>query len=112
MKISYKDFKKLDIKVGVVKECIDIEKSDNLYKLIVDCGEPKLRQIVTGMKKFYDKKDFIGTKLIILTNLESKKIMGIESQGMVLAADVDHQPILLRLDENKRELVPPGTPIK
>ncbi|TFF87593.1 MAG: hypothetical protein EU550_02950 [Promethearchaeota archaeon] len=112
MEIDYEDFKKLDIIVGKVKDCIDVEESENLYKLLVDCGESKLRQIVTGMKKYYDSEDFVGAKLIILRNLKPKKIMGIKSEGMVLAADVNHQPILLKLDEEKRDIVPPGSQIK
>ncbi|MEJ2278796.1 MAG: hypothetical protein P8Y70_13770 [Candidatus Lokiarchaeota archaeon] len=73
MKIDYEDFKKLDMRVGVVKDCINIEKSENLYKLYIDCGESKLRQIVTGMKKFYKPEHLIGEKLIVLTNLKPKK---------------------------------------
>ncbi len=86
--------------------------SKNLYVLKVDCGEKELRDIITGMVKYYSPNELIGQKLIFLTNLESRKFLGHESQGMLLAADVDNQPILLKLDEQKREIVPPGSEIK
>lgn len=79
---------------------------------MVDCGEKNLRQVVTGMRKFYSKKDFIGEKIIILTNLESREIMGVKSEAMVLAADVDGKPVLLKLDSKKEEMVPAGSKIK
>lgn len=110
--ISYEDFKKLEMKVGYVINCVAIPNTDNLYKLMVDCGEKNPRQIVTGMKKFYTPQDFIHEKIIIVTNLESKKIMGIKSEGMILAADIDGEPVLLKLDPKKEKKVPPGSKIK
>ncbi len=63
MKIEYNDFSKLDIRVGCIKECIDLQTTDNLYKLLVDCGEDNPRQIITGMKKYYSPEELIGVKL-------------------------------------------------
>ncbi|MFX1504111.1 MAG: methionine--tRNA ligase [Promethearchaeota archaeon] len=110
MEVNYEDFLKLDIRVGLVKSCQKIPKSKNLYKLMVDCGQKNLRQIVTGIAKFYSPEDLINEKIVVLTNLKSKNFMGIESQGMLLAADLNNEPFLLKIDERKP--IPPGSKIK
>ncbi|UCD00461.1 MAG: methionine--tRNA ligase subunit beta [Promethearchaeota archaeon] len=110
MEIDYQDFLKLDIRVGLVKSCEIVPKSKNLYKLLVDCGEKKLRQIVAGISQFYSVEELIEKKIIVLTNLKPRKIMGIESHGMLLAADINNEPFLLKIDERKP--VPPGSKIK
>jgi len=110
MEINYEDFLKLDIRVALVKNCRKIPKSKNLYKLMVDCGEKDLRQIVTGIAPFYSQEDLINEKIIVLTNLKPRKFMGIESQGMLLAADLNNEPFLLKIDERKP--IPPGSKIK
>ncbi|MFX1366204.1 MAG: methionine--tRNA ligase subunit beta [Promethearchaeota archaeon] len=110
MEVNYEDFLKLDIRVGLVKSCQKIPKSKNLYKLMVDCGQKSLRQIVTGIAKFYSPEDLINEKIIVLINLKSRKFMGIESQGMLLAADLNNEPFLLKIDERKP--VPPGSKIR
>jgi len=112
MVIDYNDFLRLDICVGLVQSCESVPKSRNLYKLMVDCGDKGIRQIITGISKFYSPKDLIHEKLIILTNLKPRKIMGLLSEGMILAADVDNEPFLLKLDENKSNHVSPGARIK
>ncbi len=101
---------KLDIRVGLVRSCEKIHESKNLYKLMVDCGEKDLRQIVTGIAQFYHKEELVNKKIIVLTNLKPRTIMGIESQGMLLAADLNNEPFLLKIDERKQ--IPPGTKIK
>ncbi len=110
MEVDYQDFSKLDIRVGLVKSCEKVPKSKNLYKLIVDCGENKLRQIITGIVNYYTPEELINKKIVVLTNLKPRKIMGIESQGMLLAADLNNEPFLLKIDERKS--IPPGTKIK
>ena len=112
MIVDYEDFLKLDIRVGHVISCEKITKSKNLYKLMVDCGEKTVRQIVSGIAPYYSKEELIGEKIIILTNLKPRKIMGIESEGMLLAADVKGNPFLLKVDEFKRDSVPAGSKIK
>ena len=111
MEINYEEFLKLDIRVGLVKSCEKIPKSRNLYKLMVDCGENDYRQILTGISLYYSPKELINEKIVVLTNLKPRKIMGIESQGMLLAADFNNEPYLLKIDE-KRSSVPPGCKIK
>ncbi len=86
MEVPFEDFKKLDIRVGLVKDVQDIEGSKNLIKLIVDFGDEQ-RQAVAGLQNYYSKEELIGNKFIFVLNLERKNFMGEESQCMILAAD-------------------------
>ena len=67
-------------------EAEDIKRSDKLLKLTLSVGELGKRQVVAGIKKYYTPEDLINKKLIVVTNLKPAKLMGIESQGMILAA--------------------------
>ncbi len=109
--VSYEDFKKLDIRVGLVLEAEDLEKSEHLLKLKVDIGEKEPRQIIAGLKGYYNPKRLVNRKVIVLANLQPRKMMGLESQGMLLAADVDDVPFLLKLHKDEIDNIPPGTPI-
>jgi methionyl-tRNA synthetase len=84
--ISFEDFKKLDIRIGKILSVEDIPNSKNLLKLQVDFGSEK-RQAVAGLKRYYKPEDLIGKKYVFLLNLERRKILGEESQCMILAAD-------------------------
>ena len=105
--IKFEEFKKLDIRIGKVLSAEKIEGSDKLIKLEIDLGEER-RQIIVGMAKFYEPDYFLNKELVVLTNLEPRKFMGIESQGMVLAVDVNGEPIIL-LPEKE---VPPGSIVR
>lgn len=85
--ITFDDFMKTDLRVGLVLECERAEKSDKLLKLQVDLGDlgGGKRQIVSGIAKFYSPDDLIGRKVIVVSNLKEAKIRGIESKGMILA---------------------------
>ncbi|MBC7074272.1 methionine--tRNA ligase subunit beta, partial [Candidatus Parcubacteria bacterium] len=98
---------KIDLRVGQIIEAEKIENSEKLLKLIVDLGTER-RQIVAGIAKEYTPKDLIGREIVIVCNLKPKKLMGIESQGMLLAADFGGKPVIL-VPEKK---VPPGTQVK
>jgi len=104
--ISFKDFQKIELKVAKIIEAEKIERSEKLLKLIVDLGDEK-RQLVAGIAKYYRPEDLIGKEIVIVSNLEPKKLMGIESQGMILAANVDGEPVILIPEKE----VPPGTKI-
>ncbi|MFX0026884.1 MAG: methionine--tRNA ligase [Candidatus Hermodarchaeota archaeon] len=112
MEIKYEEFLKLDIRVGLVKNCEKIENSKNLYKLQVDCGDLGIRQILTGIASYYSPDELINEKIVVLTNLKSRTMMGFESQGMLLAADFDNEPFLLKIDERRGKIIPPGSKIK
>ena len=92
--INYEDFSKLDMRVGQILEAEKVEKSSKLLKLIIDIGNEK-RQIVAGIGKFYKCEDLIGKKVVVLVNLKPAKLMGIESQGMLLAAGKEAKLLLL-----------------
>jgi len=110
--IDYSDFTKLDIRVGLIKVCEIIPKSKHLYRLLVDCGEKNLRQIITGISKFYSSEELVNKKIVVLTNLKPKNIMGLESQGMLLAADFNGEPFLLKTDERNGKTIPIGSVVK
>ena len=105
--ISYDEFSKLDIKIGTIISAEKIEGTDKLLKLEIDLGNEK-RQLVAGIAEMYLPKDLIGKQIPILTNLEPKKLKGVESQGMILAADVGGKPVLLHPEKE----VPPGSIVK
>jgi len=106
-RISYDDFKKVNLKVATILEAEAVEKSKNLIKLQIDLGKEK-RQILAGIKKFYKPEELVGRQIIVVANLTPAKLMGEKSDGMLLAADIDGEPILLDVDKE----VPPGTEIK
>lgn len=110
--IEYSDFIKLDLRVGSIKICEKIPKSKHLFRLLVDCGEKNLRQIITGISKFYSSEELVDKKIVVLTNLKPKNIMGLESHGMLLAADHNGEPFLLKIDERNGKMVPIGSTIK
>lgn len=85
--ITIDDFAKVEIRVGKVTKAENVEKSEKLIRLTVDFGD-ETRTIFTGVRPFgYDATDFADKQFLFVTNLEPKKMMGEESQGMILAVD-------------------------
>jgi len=103
--INFSDWEKLDLRVAKIKKVEDIENADKLYKLEIDVGELGKRTICAGIKQNYSKKELKNKKIIIIANLEPRKMKGIESQGMLLAAcSENHEKIvLLTLDSEIEE---------
>lgn len=93
--ISFEHFTKLDLRVGEVIECERKEGSEKLLRLTVDFGEEGKRTILSGIYPHYQPKDIKGNQFIFILNLEPRKIMGEESQGMILCADAE-KPIPLK----------------
>ena len=83
--ITFNEWQKLDIRIGRIKEIKDHPEADKLYILKVDIG--KEIQLVAGLKQHYKKEELLNKKIVVLTNLEPKKLRSVESQGMLLAAD-------------------------
>lgn len=97
--ITIDDFDKVSLKVAKVLEAEEVEKSDKLLKLKVSLGSEE-RQILAGIKKYYKPEELIGRKLVIVANLAPRKLRGLESQGMVIAAgDGDVVKVLFVDDE-------------
>ena len=84
--IEFDDFTKVDIRVGTVIEAENVPKSDKLLKLKVDTGLDQ-RTILSGISKYYSPDDILNKKVMVLINLKPRKMMGFESQGMLLLAD-------------------------
>jgi len=110
--ISYNDFTKLDIRIGKVLSCEPVPKSDKLLKLSVDVGEKEPRTIVSGIKEWYSPEDLISEYITVLLNLEPRKIFGIKSHGMLLAADQDNRAFLLKPERKSDETLKIGAKIE
>ena len=85
--IEFETFEKLDIRVGHVKNCEKVKKANKLLKFTIDDGSGTDRTIVSGIAKFYNPEDLIGKDVLFIANLAPRKLMGIESQGMILSAE-------------------------
>lgn len=85
--IDFSDFEKLDIRVGHIKHCERVKKANKLLKFTIDDGTGVDRTIVSGIAKFYDPEALIGKDVCFIANLAPRKLMGIESQGMILSAE-------------------------
>ena len=85
--IDFADFEKLDIRVGHIKHCERVKKANKLLKFTIDDGSGTDRTIVSGIAKFYDPEALIGKDVCFIANLAPRKLMGIESQGMILSAE-------------------------
>ena len=85
--IDFDDFLKLDIRVGHVKHCERVKKSNKLLKFTLDDGSGEDRTIVSGIAAFYEPEQLIGRDLLFIANLAPRKLMGIESCGMILSAE-------------------------
>lgn len=91
--ITLDDFKKIDLRLGLVNAVETIPKSSKLLKLTIDIGEE--RTVVAGIGKHYSPSDLVGKRVVILSNLKPAKLMGIESQGMLLAVGDDKEGLAL-----------------
>jgi len=87
--ISIEEFAKFKFRVAVIESVEAVPKSNKLLKLQVDVGPLGKRQILAGIAKFYTPEALIGRKIVIVANLKPAKLMGLESQGMLLAASTD-----------------------
>ncbi|HOK35499.1 MAG TPA: methionine--tRNA ligase subunit beta [Candidatus Pacearchaeota archaeon] len=104
--ITFEEFQKLDLRIAKVINAEKINGSEKLLKLEIDLGDEK-RQIVAGIAKFYEPENLLGKEIVVIANLEPREIMGVESQGMLLAAEIDGEPVLLKPEKE----IPPGAKI-
>ena len=105
--IDINEFAKLDLRIGKIKNAERVEGSKKLIKLEVDVGD-ETRQLVAGIAEEYNPESLIGKLVPVLANLKPVKLMGVESQGMILAVDVNGKPILLHPDRE----VPAGSRVR
>ncbi len=106
--IQYPDFEKLDLRVGLVLAGERVPKSKKLLKLSIDVGEAAPRQIVAGLGAVYAPEMLVGSRVVVVANLAPAKLMGIESQGMVLAGGEGESLSVLRVDRD----LPPGSVVR
>jgi len=102
--VSIEDFMKLDLRIVEVTKATRIPGKSKILMAEVDLGGER-REVVVGGGEFYEPSFFIGRRMVFLGNLQPKRIAGIESQGMLLAADVKGKPYWLQVEPE----VPPGS---
>ena len=105
--ISIEDFCKVDMRVAEVKECEKVPKAKKLLKLQLDDGFGT-RQVVSGIAKWYEPDDLIGKKVIVVANLSPAKLCGVESQGMIVAADIGEDARVIFVDKD----IPNGSKLR
>jgi methionyl-tRNA synthetase len=106
-RISIEDFAKVQMRVGQILEAEKIEGSRKLLKMRVDIGS-EIRQVVAGIAEAYEPANLINKKIVIVANLKPAKLMGFESNGMVVAASSEGKPVLVTFAED----IPNGTLLK
>lgn len=109
MSISYDDFANVEITLGTILSVEVVEGADKLLRLMVDVGESEPRQILSGIRTFFeDPQVLVGKQCPFITNLAPRTIRGLESNGMILAASIDETLALFYPSES----LPPGTKLK
>ena len=108
MEVSYDDFAKLDIRVARVVRAEPIEGKSKIVRGVIDLGGDDLRDVIIGGAQYYSTDELAGRTVIVIANLEPKRLAGVESNAMLLAADVDDRPFWLTVQGD----VPLGSPIK
>ena len=101
-KIKYEDFKKLDLRVATIKKVENHPNADKLYVLTIDLGD-EMRSLVAGIKNYYKPEELIDKQIIVVANLEPAKLRGIESNGMLLAADDKNNLVILTPEKKIKE---------
>jgi methionyl-tRNA synthetase len=105
--IGIDQFFQTSLKVGTVIKAEEVPKSSKLLLLQVDLGEPESRQVVAGIKEWYSAEEMLGTQVCVVANLKPAKLMGLKSEGMLLAAKDENGLCMIRPEKPKN----PGTPI-
>jgi methionyl-tRNA synthetase len=108
-RITIDDFARVELRVAQILQAEKVQGSEKLLKLQIDLGTEK-RQILAGIAKWYEPEKLTGKKIIVVSNLEPRKLRGLESNGMLLAASLDanSKPVLATFDED----VPNGARLK
>ena len=106
-RISIEDFSRIQMRVGQIVEAEKVAGSRKLMKLRVDIGD-EVRQVVAGIAEAYDGATLLNRKVVVVVNLKPARLMGVESNGMIVAASVDGRPVLATFTEE----VPNGSLLK
>ena len=108
--ISFKEFQKLDLRVGQIVTAEAVANADKLLKLTVDLGEEK-RTMVAGVALSYKPEELVGKRVVVVANLEPATIRGVESQGMILAGSVTGDDTSIAIVTPERDL-PNGAKVR
>src|ERR1043165_1064652 len=100
--ISINTFAQIDLRVGQIVVAERVPNADKLLRLEVDLAEPEPRQLLAGIAEWYAPESLVGQKIIVVSNLQPRRMRGLESRGILLAAASDGRPLLAP--------VPPETP--
>jgi len=104
--ITFDDFKKLDLRVATVTACEPHPNADKLLVMQIDLGDEQ-RQIIAGLKQWYQPEEMTGKAIVVVTNLEPASIRGMESNGMLLAAGAGDDVVVIVPERD----IPPGTKV-
>jgi methionyl-tRNA synthetase len=105
--ITFDEFKKMELVVGVVQAVEPHPNADKLYVIRADLGEGEPRQLVAGLKPYYEPEALVGKRIVVVANLAPARLRGVESNGMLLAAQTGDRVIILTTDEE----MPPGSKV-
>ena len=100
--VSFEEFTKMDLRIGKISKAEPVSGSRNLVKMLIDVGGGDIRQAVAGIAQYYDIKELQGRQVAVIANLQPKKMFGIESNVMILAAE----------DEKTVSILLPDRPVK
>jgi len=106
--VSFDRFLQTELRVARVVEATRVEGTDKLLKLQLDVGDLGPRQIVAGIAEAYEAEQLVGMRIVIVANLKPARIRGVDSEGMLLAADLGGRPIVATFAEE----VAPGTLVR
>ena len=105
--VTYDDFAKLDLRIAKIIYTEKIPRKSRIIKGVIDLGDEK-REVIIGGAEYYQPEELVGKTVVVIANLEPRKIAGFESNAMLLAADVNDKPFWLTVQED----IPLGTKIK
>jgi len=100
--VSFEEFSKMDLRVGKITKAELVPQSKNLIKLLIDIGGGELRQAMAGIAQYYSTKELEGKQVAVIANLQPRRIFGVESTVMILAAE----------DEKTVSMLLPDRPVK
>lgn len=107
--IQFDDVARVDLRIGTIKAAERVPKADKLLRLSIDVGEAELRTVVSGIAQHYSPEELPGQQVVLVANLEPRKLRGVESQGMILMAEgADGKLVFVQ----PREFVPPGGEVR
>ncbi len=101
--VSFEEFTKMDLRIGKITKAETVPQSRNLIKMMIDVGKGELRQAVAGIAQYYSPKELEGKQVAVIVNLQPKKMFGIESNVMILAAE-DEKTVSVLLPDRSVEV--------